>query len=90
MWGFVATLALLAVATEQQAAANALFTIDAFINSMTLPLAFIAGAPAYLKGYAAIPLVRSLIDLGMPASAGPVFMLAGSVTSIPTAIKIFY
>ena len=58
-------------------------------NSMALPLAVIAGVPAYLNGYAAIPLVRSLIDLGMPASTGLAFMLAGSVTSIPAAIAIF-
>ena len=53
---------------------------------MALPLAVIAGVPAYLNGYAAIPLVRSLIDLGMPASTGLAFMLAGSVTSIPAAL----
>ena len=56
---------------------------------MALPLAVIAGVPAYLNGYATIPLVRSLIDLGMPASTGLAFMLAGSVTSIPAAIAIF-
>ena len=58
-------------------------------NSMALPLAVIAGAPAYLNGFAAIPLVRSLIDLGRPASTGLAFMLAGSVNSIPAAIAIF-
>ena len=57
-------------------------------NSMALPLAVIAGVPAYLNGYATIPLVRSLIDLGMPASTGLALMLAGSVTSIPAAIAI--
>ena len=54
-----------------------------------LAVGVIAGVPAYLNGYAAIPLVRSLIDLGMPASSGLAFMLAGSVTSIPAAIAIF-
>ena len=58
-------------------------------NSMALPLAVLAGVTAYLNGYAAIPLVLSLIDLGMPASTGLAFMLAGSVTSIPAAIAIF-
>ena len=56
---------------------------------MALPLAVIAGVPAYLNGYAAIPLVRSLIDLGMPASTSLAFMLVGSLTSIPAAIAIF-
>ena len=56
---------------------------------MALPLAVIAGAPAYLNGFAAIPLVRSLVDLGMPASTGLAFMLAGSVNSIPAANGIF-
>ena len=56
---------------------------------MALPLAVIAGAPAYLNGFAAIPLVRSLINLGMPASIRLAFMLLGSVTSILAAIAIF-
>ena len=49
----------------------------------------IAVIPAYPNGYAAIPLVHSLIDPGMPASTGLAFMLAASMTSISAAIAIF-
>lgn len=58
-------------------------------NALAMPLAVLIGVPAYLNGYAAIPLVRSLIDLGMSPATGLAFMLAGSVTSIPAAIAIY-
>ena len=58
-------------------------------NALAMPLAVLVGVPAYLNGYAAIPLVRSLIDLGMSPATGLAFMLAGSVTSIPAAIAIY-
>ena len=40
------------------------------------------GVPAYLNGYAALPLVGGLIDQGMAPGAGMAFLLAGGVTSI--------
>lgn len=58
-------------------------------NPLAIPLAVIVGVPAYLNGYAAIPLVRGLIDLGMSPATGLAFMLAGSVTSIPAAIAVW-
>ena len=58
-------------------------------NAWALPLAVLLGVPAYLNGYAAIPLVSGLIDLGMSPATGMAFMLAGSVTSIPAAIAIW-
>jgi len=42
-----------------------------------------------MNGYAGIPLIRGLIELGMAPSTGLAFMLAGSVTSIPAAIAIY-
>ena len=36
------------------------------------------GVPAYLNGYAALPLVSGLIDQGMAAGAGMAFLLAGA------------
>ena len=53
-----------------------------------VPLATFIGVPAYLNGYAAIPLVSGLIDLGMSPAAGLAFMTAGGVTSIPAAIAV--
>ncbi len=58
-------------------------------NALAIPLAVLVGIPAYLNGYAAIPLVGSLIDLGMSPATGLSFMLAGSVTSIPAAIAVW-
>jgi hypothetical protein len=58
-------------------------------NTYSLPLAVFLGIPAYLNGYAAIPLISGLIELGMSPAVGLTFMLAGSVTSIPAAIAIY-
>ncbi|WP_299437614.1 permease [uncultured Rhodospira sp.] len=54
-----------------------------------VPLAAVVGIPAYLNGYAAVPTVAGLIDLGMVPAAGLAFMLAGGVTSIPAAMAVF-
>ena len=54
-----------------------------------IPLAVIVGVPAYLNGYAAIPTVSALLDMGMAPGAGLAFMVAGGVTSIPAAMAVF-
>ena len=51
--------------------------------------ATLVGVPAYLNGYAALPLVGGLIDQGMAPGAGMAFLLAGGVSSIPAAIAVF-
>ncbi len=56
---------------------------------LALPLAVIVGVPAYMNGYAAIPLVAGLMDTGMGAGPAMAFMLAGGVTSIPAAMAVF-
>jgi len=55
----------------------------------TLPAAVAAGVPAYLNGYAAIPLMARLIDMGMAPGAALAFLLAGGITSIPAAIAVW-
>lgn len=55
----------------------------------SVPAAVLAGVPAYLNGYAAIPTVDALIDMGMAPGAGLAFMLAGGVSSIPAAMAVF-
>lgn len=55
----------------------------------SVPLAVLVGVPAYLNGYAAIPTVGGLMELGMSKSAGLAFMTAGGVTSIPAAMAVF-
>jgi uncharacterized membrane protein YraQ (UPF0718 family) len=52
-------------------------------------VATIVGVPAYLNGYAALPLVSGLIEQGMTPGAGLAFLVAGGVTSIPAAIAVF-
>lgn len=47
------------------------------------------GVPAYLNGYAALPLVSGLIEQGMAPGAGLAFLIAGGVTSLPAAIAVF-
>lgn len=47
------------------------------------------GIPAYLNGYAALPLVGGLMEQGMLPAAGMAFLLAGGVTSIPASIAVF-
>jgi uncharacterized membrane protein YraQ (UPF0718 family) len=51
--------------------------------------ATIVGIPAYLNGYAALPLVAGLLQQGLSPGAGMAFLLAGGVTSIPAAIAVY-
>jgi uncharacterized membrane protein YraQ (UPF0718 family) len=54
-----------------------------------IPLAAVVGIPAYLNGYAALPLVSGLIDSGMSAGAGMAFLVAGGITCIPAGIAVW-
>jgi len=47
------------------------------------------GVPAYLNGYAALPLVSGLMEQGMVPGAGLTFLVAGGVTSLPAAIAVY-
>ncbi|MDX1609587.1 MAG: permease [Halofilum sp. (in: g-proteobacteria)] len=51
--------------------------------------ATLVGVPAYLNGYAALPLVSGLIEQGMAPGAGLAFLVAGGVTSLPAAMAVF-
>ena len=52
-------------------------------------IATLVGVPAYLNGYAALPLVGGLIEQGMAPGAGLAFLVAGGVTSLPAAIAVW-
>ena len=52
-------------------------------------LGAILGGPAYLNGYAAVPLVAGLVDQGMSQGAALSFMMAGGVSCIPAAIAVY-
>lgn len=47
------------------------------------------GAPAYLNGYAAVPMVDALLAQGMSQGAAMSFVIAGGVSCIPAAIAVW-
>ncbi|MGZ2259423.1 permease [Roseobacter sp. A03A-229] len=53
-----------------------------------IPAAVFVGAPAYIDGYAALPLTRALIDNGMSKGAAMAFLISGGVVSIWGAMAI--
>ena len=52
-------------------------------------LGALVGGPAYLNGYAAVPLVDSLLRQGMSDGAAMSFVIAGGVSCIPAAIAVW-
>lgn len=49
----------------------------------------LVGAPAYLNGYAAVPLIGGLLEQGMSPGAAMSFMIAGGVSSIPAMVAVW-
>ncbi len=68
---------------------EALAPWDGSRTRWAIPLAVFVGAPAYVDGYAALPLTRGLIDHGMAPGAAMAFLVSGSVISIWGAMAIF-
>lgn len=58
-------------------------------NAGAIPLAVLLGVPSYLNSYAAVPLVRGLMDLGMNPAVALAFLIGGAVTSIPAATAVW-
>jgi uncharacterized membrane protein YraQ (UPF0718 family) len=56
---------------------------------MPILLGALVGAPAYLNGYAAVPLIDALLAQGMSQGAAMSFVIAGGVSSIPAAIAVW-
>ena len=54
-----------------------------------IPLAVAIGVPAYLNGFAAVPLMGELMSMGMAPGAALAFLVAGGVTSLPAAMAVF-
>ena len=52
-------------------------------------IATVLGGPAYLNGYAAVPLIAGMLDQGMGQGAAMAFVLAGSVSCIPAAVAVW-
>lgn len=58
-------------------------------GAMPVVIAALIGGPAYLNGYAAVPLVGGLMEAGMAPGAAMSFIVAGGVSSIPAAIAVY-
>lgn len=56
---------------------------------LPIVLGAVVGAPAYLNGYAAVPLVDALLTQGMSQGAAMSFVIAGGVSCIPAAIAVW-
>jgi len=52
-------------------------------------LGALVGGPAYLNGYAAVPLLAGLTAQGMSQGAAMSFVIAGGVSSIPAAMAVW-
>lgn len=66
-------------------------TLTSYVGADTgfaVPLAVLVGAPAYIDGYAALPLTRALIEAGMSPGAAMAFLVSGGVVSIWGAMAI--
>lgn len=57
-------------------------------NGFAVPLAALVGAPIYLDGYAALPLVRGLMDGGMGQGAAMAFLISGGIISAWAALPV--
>ena len=55
----------------------------------TVFFATVLGGPAYLNGYAAVPLLGTLTEQGMSQGAAMAFVLAGGVSCIPAAMAVW-
>jgi len=54
-----------------------------------IALGALIGMPAYLNGYAAVPIVEALLSQGMVQGAAMAFVLAGGVSCIPAAMAVW-
>lgn len=58
-------------------------------NAFAIPLAVLVGTPLYLDGYAALPLIRGLLELGMSPGAALAFLVSGGIISLYAALAVF-
>lgn len=54
----------------------------------SIPAAAFVGVPAYLNGYAAIPLADTLMQMGLSQGAALSFMVGGGITCIPAMVAV--
>ncbi len=58
-------------------------------GSWAVPLAVAIGGPLYIEGYAALPLLRSLIDMGLTPGAAMAFLISGAAISLYSALAVW-
>lgn len=58
-------------------------------EATAIPLAVLVGVPAYLNGFAALPLVSGLVGLGMSPAAALAFLVSGGIASVPAAAAVW-
>lgn len=75
-------------ALNETLAPDALSSYVGADNAFAVPLAVLVGAPAYIDGYAALPLTRALMEAGMAPGAAMAFLVSGGVVSIWGAMAI--
>lgn len=56
---------------------------------MPVLIATLVGVPAYLNGYAALPVVAGLLEQGMMPGAAMAFLVAGGVSCVPAAVAVW-
>ena len=57
-------------------------------TGFSVPLAAVVGAPMYLDGYAALPLISGLMDKGMSFGAALALMISGAAISLYSAVAV--
>ncbi len=69
--------------------ADAIASVVGGDGLLSIAVGALAGAPAYLNGYAAPPLVAGFVEQGMGAGAAMSFILAGAMTCIPAMAAVW-
>ncbi|MCP1364695.1 permease, partial [Halomonas sp. BBD48] len=66
------------------------YSILTAANSVwAVPVAVAIGGPLYIEGYAALPLLRGLIDMGLTLGAAMAFLISGAAISLYSAIAVW-
>ncbi|MEA3252260.1 MAG: permease [Pseudomonadota bacterium] len=83
---FALTLEALARTHLGSAGYSILTAVD---SVWAVPLAVAIGGPLYIEGYAALPLLRGLIDMGLTPGAAMAFLISGAAISLYSAIAVW-
>ncbi|NYS76358.1 MULTISPECIES: permease [Halomonadaceae] len=83
---FALTLEAMVRAHLGETGFSILTTVD---SAWAVPLAVAVGGPLYIEGYAALPLLRGLIDMGLTPGAAMAFLMSGATISLYSAIAVW-